>query len=85
MALFGTPGLINTHIITQSITSGEINFVVIIVTTLMSLTTNNDSSDTLHTLETTPSERDKANSVRRFIICILKLFRKCKKTPKDTD
>ena len=44
----------------------------------------NTDSDTTDTLRTTPSERKKAQIVKRCIINILKCWRMCKKTPNST-
>ena len=45
--------------------------------------TNNDS-DVSDTLRTTPSERKKAQLIKRCVINFLKCWRMCKKTSKDT-
>ena len=42
------------------------------------------NSDTSDTIRTTPSERKKAQLIKRCVINFLKCWRMCKKTSKDT-
>lgn len=48
----------------------------------MTLTPNKDSSETLSTMDTTRSMREKAKAFGRCIINIIKCWKMCKKTQK---